>query len=100
VAWPAGRAEREWKELSQWCVFLTGCRARMAKALASHWRIAVSGRDLPELIKVLEDPVKAAVSYAHNPPKVGFIFNWQGAQWHTMGRELTGGAYPPFRLRW
>lgn len=60
----------------------------MARVLASHWRIAVSGRDLPEFIKTLEDPVKAAVSYARNPPKIGFIFNGQGSSVAHHGAEV------------
>ena len=28
-------------------------------------------------------------------PRIGFVFNGQGAQWHAMGRELIA-AYPVF----
>lgn len=34
-------------------------------------------------------------SPAVRPPRLGFVFNGQGAQWHAMGRELIE-AYPVF----
>ncbi|KAF9873136.1 polyketide synthase [Colletotrichum karsti] len=61
------------------------------------WRVAVSSlTSLDNLMDSLEDPVKKTVSLAKEPPRIGFVFNGQGAQWHAMGRELIS-AYSTFR---
>lgn len=56
------------------------------------WIAATSAGNLPELIKAFDD---AKPRYNAGVPRVGFVFNGQGAQWHAMGRELLG-SYPVF----
>ncbi|KAI1148118.1 hypothetical protein F4825DRAFT_465157 [Nemania diffusa] len=58
----------------------------------------VRARSLTELAENLEKAT--ALKIAHVPsnkqsPRLGFVFNGQGAQWHAMGRELLS-AYPVF----
>ncbi|KAK2057592.1 hypothetical protein LY76DRAFT_97387 [Colletotrichum caudatum] len=61
------------------------------------WVSAVRASSLDDLVDGLEDPSRK------NPrgkapgkvPRVGFVFNGQGAQWYRMGRELIA-AYPVF----
>ncbi|KAH9236479.1 hypothetical protein K456DRAFT_1790252, partial [Colletotrichum gloeosporioides 23] len=58
------------------------------------WRVAISSLNWQQdLIEALDDPVKKAVTLAKEPPRIGFVFNGQGAQWHAMGRELIS-VYP------
>lgn len=58
------------------------------------WSIAVKARIVDELVTRLEDPSYQATRAIRNP-RVGFVFNGQGAQWHAMGRELIS-TYPVF----
>ncbi|KAJ6153516.1 hypothetical protein N7470_006475 [Penicillium chermesinum] len=58
------------------------------------WSIAVKARSVNELATRLEDPSYQATRAIRNP-RVGFVFNGQGAQWHAMGRELIS-TYPVF----
>ncbi|RYP24609.1 hypothetical protein DL765_000435 [Monosporascus sp. GIB2] len=61
------------------------------------WVAAVRARSLMELTDRLEGPA-IKVTYAPSrkqPPRLGFVFNGQGAQWHAMGRELLH-TYPVF----
>ncbi|TPX07104.1 uncharacterized protein E0L32_010999 [Thyridium curvatum] len=60
------------------------------------WRIAVSAVSLNDLSAKLEQPGIKASHIAATKPRIGFVFNGQGAQWHAMGRELIS-AYPVFR---
>ncbi|KAL2875455.1 hypothetical protein SGCOL_009367 [Colletotrichum sp. CLE4] len=61
------------------------------------WRVAISSSDCEaSLIEALENPSKKAVTLAKDPPRIGFVFNGQGAQWHAMGRELIP-VYSIFR---
>ncbi|KAK1447450.1 type I polyketide synthase [Colletotrichum melonis] len=61
------------------------------------WRVAISSTGFEaSLIEALEDPVKKVVTLAKDPPRIGFVFNGQGAQWHAMGRELIS-VYTVFR---
>ncbi|KAH7376169.1 hypothetical protein B0T11DRAFT_314546 [Plectosphaerella cucumerina] len=57
---------------------------------------AVRASSLKELAAKLEQ-VKAGAKPAHGTkkPRIGFVFNGQGAQWHAMGRELFA-SYPVF----
>ncbi|RFU78083.1 lovastatin diketide synthase [Trichoderma arundinaceum] len=62
------------------------------------WITAVRARNLDELALRLEE--ESAIKVSHLPtnkqaPRLGFVFNGQGAQWHAMGRELIQ-AYPIF----
>ncbi|KAJ0299111.1 hypothetical protein COL516b_009363 [Colletotrichum fioriniae] len=73
--------------------------AHTLQARRSHfpWRVAISSTDCAaSLVEALGDPVKKAVTLAKDPPRVGFVFNGQGAQWHAMGRELIS-VYAVFR---
>ncbi|KAI1744483.1 reducing type I polyketide synthase [Xylaria scruposa] len=60
-----------------------------------NWRIAVSAGSLPQLEEALSDTTHRPVQAQSRPPKLGFVFNGQGAQWYAMGRELLS-AYPVF----
>ncbi|KAF8419074.1 putative polyketide synthase [Tirmania nivea] len=72
----------------------------LAHTLAQHrsrlsWRAAVIASSVPELIQALQDKRKQIVR-SSTPPRVGFVFTGQGANWHAMGRSLIE-AYPVFR---
>ena len=84
---------------------ITGCSqptpADLAYTLAERrsrfpWAIAVKARSLAELAERLEGPPPKATRAMRTTPRIGFVFNGQGAQWHAMGRELIT-AYPIFR---
>lgn len=59
------------------------------------WITAVRAGNLTELADKLADPDRAPVR-STKVPRLGFVFNGQGAQWHAMGRELIAGS-PVFR---
>lgn len=58
------------------------------------WVVAVRARSIEELAERFQEPGRKA-SFAYKRPRLGFVFNGQGAQWHAMGRELIT-AYPVF----
>ncbi|KAK4214346.1 hypothetical protein QBC37DRAFT_421440 [Rhypophila decipiens] len=58
------------------------------------WAVAIRARSLAELADSLEAPNLTPV-HASKAPRLGFVFNGQGAQWYAMGRELIAG-YPVF----
>jgi acyl transferase domain-containing protein len=58
------------------------------------WVTAVRARSLEELANRLNEPELKAIRSTRKP-RLGFVFNGQGAQWHAMGRELID-AYPVF----
>ena len=58
------------------------------------WRVAVTASTGSELVTALKDP-STKPTYTREAPRLGFVFNGQGAQWFAMGRELF--AYPVFR---
>ncbi|KAK6860758.1 polyketide synthase [Apiospora arundinis] len=70
----------------------------LAYTLAMHrshlqWRsfaLLQSPEDLHQLSEVISMPAKAQT----DPPRIGFVFSGQGAQWYAMGRELL--AYSSF----
>lgn len=57
------------------------------------WRTAVTASSASELVLALDDP-KSKPTFSRGTIRVGFVFNGQGAQWATMGKELF--AYPVF----
>ena len=59
------------------------------------WVVATSAVSSSELIAALESK-QCKPNHASTVPRIGFVFNGQGAQWHAMGRELLT-AYPVFR---
>ncbi|KAI1827695.1 hypothetical protein F4861DRAFT_492206 [Xylaria intraflava] len=58
------------------------------------WRIAVAARTPTELADQLENLGSKPVQTAKTP-RLAFVFNGQGGQWHAMGRELID-SYPIF----
>ena len=59
------------------------------------WVAATSAQNISELIEIL-DSKQFKPSHSNKKPRLGFVFNGQGAQWHAMGRELIS-AYPVFQ---
>ncbi|KAH8680684.1 type I polyketide synthase [Xylariales sp. PMI_506] len=58
------------------------------------WRVALRASTIEELC----DKTGSSSGHAHHatrPPRLGFVFNGQGGQWHGMARELIY-AYPVF----
>ena len=74
--------------------------SKLAHTLAQRrsrlpWRATVVASSVLELIQALALQGHQVVR-SPNPPRVGFVFTGQGANWHAMGRELVD-AYPIFR---
>lgn len=58
------------------------------------WIVAFHARTLSELVELFRQPgIKPARPM--RTPRLGFVFNGNGAQWRGMGRELLA-AYPVF----
>ena len=58
------------------------------------WAVAIRASSLEELADRLEQPIVKPLN-ATKKPRLGFVFNGQGAQWYAMGRQLIT-AYPIF----
>jgi acyl transferase domain-containing protein len=58
------------------------------------WMVAIRAKTINELENSLRDPARKPLN-ANRRPRLGLVFNGQGAQWHAMGRELLT-AYPVF----
>lgn len=59
------------------------------------WLVAVSATSLTDLSRVLDTELLASKRLPAIP-RIGLVFNGQGAQWPAMGRELISN-YPVFR---
>lgn len=59
------------------------------------WVAVTSARTVIELVDRLQEPLRTP-SHSSKRPRLGFVFNNQGAQCHAKGRELIL-AYPVFR---
>lgn len=59
-----------------------------------QWRVAISSETSFDLIQKINAGKLAPVRET-DPPRIGFIFTGQGAQWHAMGKELYE-QYPLF----
>ncbi|KAK4508763.1 hypothetical protein PRZ48_002502 [Zasmidium cellare] len=55
-------------------------------------RCAVAADSVKSLVTALNENKKATIT--RDAPRIGFVFNGQGGQWHAMGRELF--AYGEF----
>lgn len=79
---------------------LTSLMANVAYTLDTHrshlpWRsfaLLRTSEDFENISTLMSTPVSANTS---SPPRIGFVFSGQGAQWKGMGRELT--CYESFR---
>ncbi|KAI0435050.1 putative polyketide synthase [Xylaria sp. FL1042] len=60
-----------------------------------NWNVAISAASADELTSALSDKSLKPVQAQGRVPRLGFVFNGQGAQWYAMGRELMV-AYPVF----
>ena len=58
------------------------------------WAVAIRASNLEALAERLEQPTVKPLQ-ATKRPRLGFVFNGQGAQWYAMGRELIN-TYPVF----
>ncbi len=59
------------------------------------WVAATSAQNPSELTEIL-DSKQFKPSHSNKKPRLGFVFNGQGAQWHAMGRELIS-TYPVYQ---
>ncbi|KAI8623341.1 reducing type I polyketide synthase [Xylariaceae sp. FL1651] len=60
-----------------------------------NWSIAIPAESPVQLKDTLSDKTIRPVQTLGREPRLGFVFNGQGAQWHAMGRELMS-VYPVF----
>jgi acyl transferase domain-containing protein len=58
------------------------------------FKAAFQASSIPELLQLL-DNYTGTPSNPRGQPRIGFVFNGQGAQWYAMGRELLH-SYPMF----
>jgi acyl transferase domain-containing protein len=60
------------------------------------WTLAVIASGPADLIKAVEDSTVQNSQSLDRSPRLGFVFNGQGAQWYAMGRELSA-SYPVYK---
>ncbi|KAF2973282.1 hypothetical protein GQX73_g405 [Xylaria multiplex] len=75
--------------------------ANLAYTLAERrtrfpWTIAVSASGPADLATALGDSTAQPIQRPEKAPRLGFVFNGQGAQWFAMGRELSA-SYPVYK---
>lgn len=59
------------------------------------WKVSILARSLAEVIEATTKS-NLFIQRSVEPPRMGFVFTGQGAQWHAMGRELMN-TYPVFK---
>jgi acyl transferase domain-containing protein len=59
------------------------------------WSLTVSSSSIESFISSLSGNDLKPVKTLSHQPRLGFVFNGQGAQWFAMGRELME-AYPTY----
>ncbi|KAJ5715852.1 polyketide synthase [Penicillium malachiteum] len=82
---------------------ITNLMANVAYTLDTHrshlqWRsfaLMNTIEDFENISSLMSTPVQVP-AHAGSPPRIGFVFSGQGAQWKGMGRELT--CYESFRV--
>jgi acyl transferase domain-containing protein len=60
------------------------------------WTWSAVAANAAELTAALADTTILPVQNHGTTPRLGFVFNGQGAQWYAMGRELSA-AYPVYK---
>jgi acyl transferase domain-containing protein len=60
------------------------------------WTWSAVAANAEELTAALADTAILPVQNHGTAPRLGFVFNGQGAQWYAMGRELSA-AYPVYK---
>ncbi|KAL8737325.1 MAG: hypothetical protein Q9181_001781 [Wetmoreana brouardii] len=81
------------EELLEAMIYTLGQHRSVFSWIATHPISLTSGLD--DAKNALGSPQFKSVRTSR-PPRIGFVFTGQGAQWHAMGRELISG-YPTFR---
>ncbi|KAL9639611.1 MAG: hypothetical protein Q9204_001021 [Flavoplaca sp. TL-2023a] len=84
------------KSVEEWLetlIYTLGQRRSVFSWIATHPVSLTSGLD--DVKSALDSP-QFKVVRTSRPPRIGFVFTGQGAQWHAMGLELISG-YPTFR---
>ncbi|KAF3760416.1 hypothetical protein M406DRAFT_86125 [Cryphonectria parasitica EP155] len=59
------------------------------------WTLTATAESKQELVQALSDTSPGPLQASNSAPRLGFVFNGQGAQWFGMGRELMD-SYPTF----
>ena len=59
------------------------------------WSIALTAESSSQLEEALSESTLRPIQAPRRSPRLGFVFNGQGAQWYAMGRELLP-TYPVF----
>lgn len=60
------------------------------------WSLAASARSISRLsLSLSDETIRPVQASGGSQPRLGFVFNGQGAQWFAMGRELMN-VYPTY----
>lgn len=60
------------------------------------WMSTFAGDSIASLVKAIESGKAKPAKTPSSPPRIGFVYTGQGAQWWAMGRELID-VYPVFK---